>query len=532
MPDFSLDTIDFVTIGIYIIAIMAIGIWVSRKTETSDDYFLAGRSLTWFFIGSSLLASNISSSSLIGMAGSAYKSGISVYNYEWMAGLILVVFAVFFIPFYLKSRVFTMPEFLERRFDSRSRYYFSGMTIVGNIFIDTAGSLYAGGLVIQLLYPEVPFVLSVTALALIAGLYTIVGGLKAVVYTDAIQAVLLIFGATLITILAFTEVGSWETAMAATTAEMMSLVKPVTDDFLPWPGLLFGVPLLGFYFWCTNQFMVQRVLGAKDINNARWGALFAGFMKLFVIFIMVFPGIFALTLYPSLPAEPGYTPDLVFPVLLFDLLPAGIRGIILVALIAAIMSSIDSTLNSASTLVTMDFAKKLKPDMSQKKLVLTGRIVTLLFMIISATWAPMIRNFPSLWEYLQSVLAYQAPPFVAAFVLGVFWKRTTDSGAFYGILGGHITSFILFLMINVFGVFDLHFLYVAPVLLVVSLLIMVVVSNMTEAPSFEKIKDLVWTRELFASESEELKGMPWFKNYRYQSIIILVLTAVIIGTFW
>ncbi len=532
MPDFSLTTIDLVTIVIYIIAIMGIGIWVSRKTETSDDYFLAGRSLTWFFIGSSLLASNISSSSLIGMAGSAYKSGISVYNYEWMAGIVLVIFAIFFIPFYLKTRIFTMPEFLERRFDARSRYYFSGMTIVGNIFIDTAGSLYAGGLVIQLLYPEVPFVMAVTVLALVAGLYTIVGGLKAVVYTDAIQAVLLIFGASLITVLAFSEIGSWELAMEATDAESMSLIKPADDDFLPWPGLLFGVPLLGFYFWCTNQFMVQRVLGAKDINHARWGALFAGFMKLFVLFIMVFPGIFALTLYPDLPLLEGYTPDLVFPVLLFDLLPIGIRGIILVALIAAIMSSIDSTLNSASTLVTMDFAKKLKPDMSQKQLVLIGRVVTFAFMIISAAWAPMIRNFPSLWEYLQSVLAYQAPPFVAAFVMGIFWKRTTDHGAFFGLLGGHIVSLALFLMVAVFGFFELHFLYVAPILFVASLLIMIVVSNMTEAPNFDKIKELIWTRELFDMETQEMKGMPWWQNYRVQSAIILLLTAVIIITFW
>lgn len=532
MPDFSLHTIDVVTIVVYIIAIMGIGIWVSRKTETSDDYFLAGRSLTWFFIGSSLLASNISSSSLIGMAGSAYKSGISVYNYEWMAGIVLVIFAIFFIPFYLKSRVFTMPEFLERRFDSRSRYYFSGMTIIGNIFIDTAGSLYAGGLVIQLLYPEVPFVLAVVALALIAGLYTIVGGLKAVVYTDAIQAVLLLFGAVLITTIAFVKVGSWETAMEATTPEMMSLVKPISDDFLPWPGLIFGVPLLGFYFWCTNQFMVQRVLGAKNINHARWGALFAGFMKLFVIFIMVFPGIFALTLYPDLPHQPGYTPDLVFPVLLFDLLPAGIRGLILVALIAAIMSSIDSTLNSASTLVTMDFAQKLNPKLNQKKLVLIGRITTFAFMVISAVWAPMIRNFPSLWEYLQSVLAYQAPPFVAAFILGIFWKRTTGAGAFAGLLGGHLTSLVLFLLINVFGVFNLHFLYIAPILLVVSMLIMVLVSNLTEAPSSEKIKDLIWSRALFNQETIEMKGLAWYKNYRVQSAVILAVTAVIVIIFW
>ena len=532
MPDFSLTTIDILIIIIYIFAIIGIGIWVSRKTKTSDDYFLAGRSLTWFFIGSSLLASNISSSSLIGMAGSAYSTGIAVYNYEWMAALILVIFAIFFIPFYLKSRVFTMPEFLERRFDSRSRYYFSGFTILGNIFIDTAGSLYAGGLVIQLLYPEAPFVLSIIVLALVAGMYTIVGGLKAVVYTDAIQAILLVFGAILITVLAFNQVGSWENAMAATTPEMMSLILPTDHDFLPWTGLVFGVPLLGFYFWCNNQFMVQRVLGAKDINHARWGVLSAGFMKLLVIFVMVFPGIFALTLYPDLPNMEGYTPDLVFPVLLFDLLPIGIRGLILVALIAAIMSSIDSTLNSASTLVTMDFAVKFKPNLDQETMVRIGRITTFAFMITSAVWAPVIKSFPSLWEYLQMFLAYISPPFVVAFLLGIFWKKTTNTAAFNGLWVGHLAAVGLLLLGPVFGVIDLQFLLVAPTLLVISMLAMVASTYVTKAPDYERVKDLIWTKQLFDLETKEMEGIPWYKNYRYQSAALLVITAIIVGSFW
>jgi SSS family solute:Na+ symporter len=532
MPDFSLTTIDIITIITYLFAIIGIGIWVSRKTETSEDYFLAGRTLTWFFIGSSLLASNISSSSLIGMAGSAYNSGIAVYNYEWMAAIILVVFAIFFIPFYLKSRVFTMPEFLERRFDSRSRYYFSGFTILGNIFIDTAGSLYAGGLVIQLLYPEVPFVLSVSILALIAGLYTVIGGLKAVVYTDAIQAVLLILGAILITVLAFGEVGSWENAMAATNPEMMSLVLPAENDFLPWTGLVFGIPLLGFYFWCNNQFMVQRVLGAKDINHARWGVLSAGFMKLLVIFIMVFPGIFALTLYPDLPSLEGYTPDLVFPVLLFDLLPIGIRGLMLVALIAAIMSSIDSTLNSASTLVTMDFIKKLKPDMTQAKMVQVGRVTTFAFMIVSALWAPFIKSFPSLWEYLQMFLAYISPPFVAAFVIGIFWKKATSSGAFGGLVIGHLSAVTILLLSPVLGILEIQFLMVAPILFVISTGAIIFISMNTKAPDFDQIKELIWTKALFDIETQEMKGLAWYKNYRYQSAALLTLTAIIVITFW
>lgn len=532
MPEFTLETLDLVVIIGYVFVIVGIGLYVAKNTETVDDYFLAGRSLTWYLIGFSLLASNMSSSSLIGMAGSAFSTGVAVYNYEWITAFLMVIFAMFFIPFFLKTRVFTMPEFLEKRFDHRSRYYFSGFTIIGNIFIDTAGSLYAGALVIQLLFPEVPFLLSVLVLAIVAGLYTITGGLKAVVYTDLIQAILLLLGSVLITVIAFNRIGSWENLTKALDPEMLSLIRPTTDKFLPWPGLVFGVPLIGFYFWCTNQFMVQRVLGAKDVNHGRWGALFAGFLKLFTLFIMVFPGLFAIILYPNLSNEANFTPDLVFPVLLFDLLPVGIRGMILVALIAAIMSSIDSTLNSASTLVTMDFAQKMKPDMSQKQMVLVGRVTTFAFMILSAAWAPMIRNFPSLWEYLQSVLAYQSPPFVAAFVMGIFWKRTSESGAFYGMLAGHVVSLGLFLANMVFGIINIHFLYVAPILFVVSLSVMVAVSLMTQLSNPERTAELTWSPRLFHAETLELQSMPFYLNYRYQSIALVAITVVILFIFW
>ncbi len=533
MPDFSLHWIDFTVIFVYIVVILWIGIWVSRNTDDTEDYFLAGRSLTWSLIGFSLVASNMSSTSLIGMAGSAYGTGVSVFNYEWMAAIVLIFFTIFLLPLLLKSQVFTMPEFLERRYDSRSRYYFSGFTILGNIFIDTAGALYAGALVIFLLYPSVPFALSVVILALLAGAYTILGGLKAVVYTDTIQAVLLMLGAVLISALAFGKVGSWEVVTTSVDEGMLSLIQPASDPFLPWPGLLFGIPLLGFYFWCTNQFMVQRVLGAKSLDHGRWGALFAGFLKLPVIFIMVLPGIFALILYPDLPTMEGFTPDLIFPVLLFDLLPIGLRGLILVALIAAIMSSIDSTLNSASTLVTMDFAKPLKPDWTEKQLLNVGRITTFVFMIIAAAWAPMITNFASLWEYLQSILAYQSPPFVAAFLVGIFWAGANRQSAFWGMVGGHVVSAGLFVSIMIFGVIDIHFLYVAPILFVVSIFLIVIISILTETKQERAdIEAFLWTTDSYKKETKELAEKPWYQNYRIQSIIILAITAVILYMFW
>lgn len=522
MPQFEITAIDLAMVAAYIVIIVWLGFYFARRAKTTDDYFLAGRTLTWWLIGSSLFATNISSSTIIGMAGEAYGTGIAVYNYEWMAVVILVIFAVFMIPFYLQTRVYTMPEFLEKRFDTRSRYYFSGLTILGNILIDTAGALYAGGLVVQMIYPNVPMWISVVILAVLAGLYTIAGGLSAVVYTDAIQAVLLFVGTAVVSVLAFNAVGSWEAVTAVTPPEMLSLIRPADDPVLPWPGLVTGVLLLGFYFWTTNQFMVQRVLGARDVNHARWGALFAGLLKLPVIFIMVLPGTFARVLYPGLERA-----DLVFPTMMFDLLPAGIRGIIITALVAAIMSSVDSTLNSASTLVTMDFVKKLNPAANQRTLVIVGRIVTFVFMVFAAAWAPQILKFPSLWTYLQQVLAYLSPPIVSCFVVGIFWPGATRGSAFWGLVVGHTVSAALLLMQP-----EIHFLYIPPILFTVSLAAIVSVSLLRPTAADEGIQALTWSPHTFRAESAELRSLPWYQNYRIQAAVLLAITAGFVAMFW
>ncbi|MCB0321492.1 MAG: sodium/solute symporter, partial [Bdellovibrionales bacterium] len=294
---------------------------------------MAGRNLHWSVIGFSLFASNISSTTLVGLAGAAYATGISISNYEWMASVVLVFFAVFYIPSYLHNKLFTMPEFLERRFDRRCRYYFSILNILGNIFIDTAATLYAGCLVLGMFFPNLDMTTTAIALAVFAGIYTSVGGLSAVVYTDVIQAVLLIIASTVLTVLCISAAGSWSNVLSNTPAEFLSLIRPSNDPVMPWTGLLVGVPVLGFYFWCTNQFIVQRVLAAKNIHHARWGALFGALLKLPVLFIMVFPGIAARFLFPDLK-----TPDLVFPTLVVEFLPVGIQGLVLAALLAAIMS--------------------------------------------------------------------------------------------------------------------------------------------------------------------------------------------------
>ena len=521
MLEFELVAVDLITIGVYLVIVIGVGFLASRRTKTTEDYFLAGRSLTWPLIGLSLFASNISSSTLIGLAGDAYASGISVYNYEWFAVVVLVFFLIFFLPLYLRTRIYTMPEFLERRFDARSRYYVSSITVVGNVLLETAGALYAGALVVQLVYPEVPLWQSVVVLAVLSGLYTAAGGLKAVVYTDAIQAILLFAGATVVSILAYLKVGSWSAVTASFSERELSLIQPLDDPSLPWLGLITGLPLLGVYYWCNNQYIVQRALGARDIDQGRYGALLAGFLKIPVLFIMVLPGTFARLLYPDLDRA-----DLVFPTLVFDLLPVGFRGIVLVALVAAIMSSIDSTLNAVSTLVTMDFVKKLRPSLANRRLVLIGRLATLIVMILGAIWAPQISRFPSLWQYLQGVLAYITPPVVACFLVGIFWRRANGTGAFSALMVGMVAALLL-----VFSGAPLHFLYVAAILLAISVLTIVVVSLATPPQISSEVDQLVWTRALLAESLAQSRSVKWYQNHIILSALLLLVTAAVVIAF-
>ena len=291
----SIATLDFVIIGLYFAVVLAIGVWVSKTTETGDDLFLAGRALTWGVIGFSLFASNISSTTLIGLAGAAYSGGIPVSTYEWMSGVPLIILAFVFAPLFLKSRITTVPEFLELRFDRRSRSYFSLVTIVLSIIVDTAGGLYAGAVVVKTFVPEIEIWQTVIALGLFAGLYTAAGGLKAVVYTDVIQAIVLILGTVLLTWLLFAQLDfSWEAVVASAPEDHLSLVRPLSDPQLPALGIPLGVFFLGFWYWVTNQYIVQRVLGAKSLQHAQWGAVLAGFLKIIPLFTMVIPGVMAI----------------------------------------------------------------------------------------------------------------------------------------------------------------------------------------------------------------------------------------------
>ncbi|MFQ5627570.1 MAG: sodium:solute symporter [bacterium] len=526
-PDFSLHAIDLAIIGLYILFVVWLGFRLGKRHDSAEDYFLAGRSMIWPFIGISLFASNISSTTLIGLAGDAYSTGISVYNYEWFATIILVFFVIFFLPFILKSRVYTMPEFLERRFDGRARTYFSILTLFLNIVVDTAASLYAGGLIMKLIFPGIPMWQTITILAIIAGIYTIAGGLAAVIYTDAIQTVLLLLGSIVISIAAFLQVGGWSAVTAQVSPEMLSLIRPLDDPGVPWLGLFTGLPMLGFYFWCTNQFMVQRVLSAKNLLHGRLGSLFAGLLKLPVLFIMVLPGTMAILLYPELPKA-----DLVYPTLMFDLLPVGLLGLVMAGFIAALMSQIDSTLNSASTLVTMDFIAKAKPQLSQHQLMVAGRWGTFIFIVLAALWAPQIENFGSLFKYLQKVLSYTVPPVVAMFLVGIFWKRANARGAFYSLTIGVVLGTVFFYLNEIVGTTAVHFLYIAPILFVVCAAILVVGSLLTTPHDKNKIEQYTWTKSFYQAETQELKGVPWYQNYRVLSVALAILTAIIVAVFW
>lgn len=560
--NFSLSSLDWTIMILYAVFIIGYGIY-SAKAKSSEDYFLAGRDMTWPVVGISLFAANISSSTLIGLAGSAYVLDMTVYNYEWYAVLVLVFFAIFFLPFYLKSGVYTMPEFLERRYDSRSRYYFSFITVVGNVLIDTAASLYVGMIVLGLIFPDTEPWVVITVLAASAAAYTIPGGLNSVVKTEVIQAIVLIFGSIVLTYFGFQAVGGWEGMIAQlnaaapetgkTAEQALSIVRENEGDWwrqydrpiVPWWGLLTGVPLLGFYFWANNQFMVQRVLGSKNLNHGRWGALFAGFLKLPVILIMVIPGTLAFLLFDGQPIEYltakgpcnnlADCTDYTYPTLLGALLPTGLKGLVVAGLLAAMMSSISATFNSASTLITMDFVAKINPNLSSKQLVRSGQISTLILVVLASLWAPQIGKYGDLFRYLQDILGYIAPPIVSVFVLGLFWKRATATGSIVSLVVGLVLAMIWVVGIvggSEYWFFQLHFLLRTTVLFAVCLIVHAVVSLNTRPPDQEKLAGMIWSKQLIKEETEELAGLPWYQNYRYLAVILLIATTFVVGYFW
>lgn len=525
MQTTGISNIDIGIVIAYFILVIGIGLWIARKTKTGEDLFLGGRSFGWELIGLSLFASNISSSTIIGLSGAAYTIGIVDSVYEWMSGLPLIIAAMIFIPLYLQSRITTIPEYLEKRFDRRSQLFFSGISIFATIMIETAGALYAGTIVLQAFFPDLSIAPTALALALVAGFYTASGGLKAVVYTDAIQAIILIVGCTIMTWILYGKLDyDWSKVLASVPEGHFSVVRPMDGKGLPWPGLLMGVPFLGFWYWSTNQYIIQRALGARDLNQARWGIIFAGFLKVIPLFIMVIPGAMALALYPGLEDANG-NGDAVFPFLVSNVLPVGLTGLVLAGLISAILSSVDSALNSSSTLVVIDFIKPYKPNLTGEDIATYGRITTGILMVIAALWAPQIQKFPGLWQYLQLMFSMIVPPIAVIFLVGVFFKRGNGSGAFATLLFGTAIS-VYMMWVNPL---ELHFTMNVGIMVAVSTIIFVVVSLMTDAPDPVEVAKYTYRKGLIG---EGMENMPWYKDYRNQMVVLVALIGYLLFLFW
>ncbi len=522
----ALSPLDWAVIMAYVGGLVILGLLLTRRHFSPVDFFLASRATHWPTIGLALLASNMSSTALVALAGGAYAMGISVYDYEWTATVVLVFFCVFLLPFVISSGTYTMPEFLERRYDVRVRLLFAVLTLFLNVFVDAAAILYSGSLVCRLLFPDQPLWLIVSMLAGAAGLYAASGGLRAVIYTEAVQGVVLLAGAVIISLRAFQGAGGWHAVLTGVDPAALSLIRPIGDRSVPWPGLVLGIPLLGFYYWCTNQSIVQRVLAAKNIDHARWGALFAGLLKLPVLFVIVLPGTCALLLFPKLAR-----PDMVYPKLILELLPKGLIGLVVAGFAAATMVSIASILNSASTLLTMDIVKRFRPSLSNAQTIRVGRWATIGLLVIAVAWAPQLYLLPSLWQYLQAVLAYAVPPVVAVFLGGMFWRGANSDGATATLVVGSLCGLCLFLCNGVLGWTHFHFLYAAPLLFLVDVLILVGVSVRHPVAASAKRDATMWKLDFGRAENTRLAQTPIWQDYRYLAAVLLGLTAGLVIAF-
>ena len=503
-PLFQTDTarliaIDYVVLALYFAVIFAIGWYHSRKERTTTDYFLAGRDVAWWAIGASLFSSNIGSEHFIGLAGSGASTGLAAGHFEWLASLMVLTLGWVFVPFYLRSNVYTMPEFLERRYNGACRTYLAGISLIAYVFTKIAVAIFAGAIVLKAVLGW-GMVKSSLALVIATGIYTVAGGLAAVIYTEVIQTVILVVGALVLMFIGLDQVGGWSGLQAKVPADFFHMMKPPSDASFPWTGIFFGAPILGIWYWCTDQVIVQRVLSAKSIGHARAGTVLAGFLKILPVFMLIVPGMTARALYPQ---EMTADSNAAFPLLVVRLMPAGLQGVMVAAMLAALMSSLSAVFNSSSTIFTMDFYKKFKPLASERELVNVGRLATVVMIVLSLSWIPYIDRVSSqLWIYLQSVQAYVSPPIAAVFLFGLFWKRINAQGAIASLLTGFVLGAARFILEVVYagqsltGFLDfyvrMNFLHFAVFMFAVCLLVLIVVSLLTPAPAPSKVAGLTF----------------------------------------
>jgi len=536
--------IDWVVIGLYFVILAGVVWWSARRQKSSEDYFLAGRNLGWFVIGASLFASNIGSEHIVGLAGSGAKDGVAMAHYELHAWCLLVLGWVF-VPFYARSAVFTMPEFLERRYSSTARWILSLISLVAYVFTKVSVTVYAGGMVFQALLPDLrfggldPFWIGALSVVVLTGVYTVFGGLRAVVYTDALQTIVLILGSVCITAFGLAAVGSWGEVRRLCGTEHFNLWRPADHPDFPWAGILFGAPIVGLWYWCTDQYIVQRALAARNMQTARRGTIWGAYLKLTPVFLFIVPGLVACALARSGRLELA-TPDEAFPALVRTLLPAGLRGLVVAGLLAALMSSLSSLFNSCSTLFTVDVYRKLHPTASERTLVLVGRLATAVVVVLGIAWIPIMRTVSgALYQYLQAVQAYLAPPITAAFFLGVFWGRINSRGAVTGLvvgfalgmakLGAQVLAGLestrghLPAALVAFGTFN--WLYFCLVLFGVSVAVIVAVSLLTRPPPREQLDGLTYATTAAAARDEVRRS--WNRwDVVHTVVILLVILSV------
>jgi SSS family solute:Na+ symporter len=512
----QLVAIDYLVLVLYFTVIFAIGWYFARKERTSADYFLAGRHIAWWAIGASLFSSNIGSEHFIGLAGTGAASGMAVGHFEWLASFMVLILGWVFVPFYLRSNVYTMPEFLERRYNRACRTYLASISLIAYIFTKIAVAIFAGAIVLKAVLGWGMWQSSL-ALVIATGIYTVAGGLAAVIYTEVIQTVILVAGALVLMFIGLGQVGGWEGLRAAVPPDFFHMMKPATHNEFPWTGIFFGAPLLGIWYWCTDQVIVQRVLSAKDVANAKAGTVVAGFLKILPVFMLIVPGMIARALYPQ---EMAADSNAAFPILVVRLMPAGLQGVMVAAMLAALMSSLSAVFNSSSTIFTMDFYRKLRPAASERQLVNVGRVMTVIMVGLGLLWIPMMGRISSqLYVYLQSVQAYVSPPIAAVFLLGVFWKRINGQGAIVSLLAGFVLGAARFILEVVYsgtplGGFPgwfvgMNFLHFAILMFVVCIVLLVTVSLLTPAPEAAKIAGLTFQtiREKISLEEVESESI-------------------------
>jgi solute:Na+ symporter, SSS family len=554
-----MQPLDWSIILIYFVVIGSIAWWVGRHQRSTKDYFLAGRNAGFFAIGASIFTSNIGSEHIVGVAGQGASTGMAMAHWELHAWC-LILLSYFFVPFFYRSGVYTIPEFLEKRFNAHARWILSLVSLVAYVFTKVSVTVYAGALVFQTLLPdtfgspEAAFWVGAFLTVVLTGIYTVFGGMRAVLYTAAPQAILLVVGSSFITFYGLNQLGGWGelVALARSNADNFALWRPLSDPQFPWLGVIIASPIIGLWYWCTDQYIVQRTLAGKDLATARRGALFGGLLKVTPVLIFLIPGLIGWALHQKgiiqipLRADGSINGDQVFPTLVASLLPSGLRGLIIAVLLAALMSSLASLFNSSASLFTVDIYEKLRPGLTERHYVFIGRVATTVVVGLGILWIPVMARVAGggLYQYLQSVQGYLAPPITAVFFLGLFWSRINAAGAVWGLGGGFVLGMFKLTAQTFFGaekisspallarVGDFNFLYATGLLFAASSVLIVVASLMTPPPSPDKLRGLTYSS--IRSEAREELDSSWdiWNKVMAGLILLLVGGMYLYFSFW